>query len=146
MSNLMELSAIPIREATVGDYGTVWDENHHRGQGGKLLCVFASGTAVIENPFQERVVFEDAAAFVPRAAEEEQDDMRLKAWADYESGEGRQFEFDREDLELAYDIGWSEACRYGLRNDRDSMARYADSDVAPDWFDPADAGESWDGE
>ena len=24
-----------------------------------------------------------------------------------------------------------------------SLARYAHSDVAPDWFDPADAGEVW---
>lgn len=27
-----------------------------------------------------------------------------------------------------------------------SMELYADSDVPPDWFDPLDAGESWDGE
>lgn len=34
------------------------------------------------------------------------------------------------------------------REDRyeNSLERYADSDVAPEWFDPADAGESWDGE
>lgn len=24
-----------------------------------------------------------------------------------------------------------------------SLERYADSDIAPDWFDPADAGERW---
>lgn len=27
-----------------------------------------------------------------------------------------------------------------------SIERYADSDVAPGWFDPSYAGESWDGE
>jgi hypothetical protein len=35
-----------------------------------------------------------------------------------------------------------------LRQERyeDSMEQYADTDVAPDWFDPSYAGESWDGE
>lgn len=28
--------------------------------------------------------------------------------------------------------------------DPDSLERYANSDVAPSWFDPADAGERWD--
>jgi hypothetical protein len=33
-----------------------------------------------------------------------------------------------------------------LRQDRyeNSIERYADSDVAPSWFDPSYAGESWD--
>ena len=30
------------------------------------------------------------------------------------------------------------------QNDRSSVARYADSDCAPSWFDPAYAGEHWD--
>lgn len=29
------------------------------------------------------------------------------------------------------------------RSRETSLERYADSDVAPDWFDPADAGERW---
>lgn len=35
---------------------------------------------------------------------------------------------------------------YGERLDRyeNSLERYADSDVPPDWFDPAAAGERWD--
>jgi hypothetical protein len=31
-----------------------------------------------------------------------------------------------------------------LERFENSMERYADSDLAPDWFDPADAGERWD--
>lgn len=30
------------------------------------------------------------------------------------------------------------------RYEESELERYADSDVAPDWFDPADAGERWD--
>jgi hypothetical protein len=33
-----------------------------------------------------------------------------------------------------------------LRRRENSIERYADSDVAPSWFDPSYAGESWDGE
>ena len=35
---------------------------------------------------------------------------------------------------------------FDLRLERyeDSMEKYAQSDVAPSWFDPADAGERWD--
>jgi len=35
---------------------------------------------------------------------------------------------------------------FDLRLDRyeDIMEKYAQSDVAPSWFDPADAGERWD--
>jgi hypothetical protein len=31
-----------------------------------------------------------------------------------------------------------------LERYEDSMEKYARSDVAPSWFDPADAGERWD--
>ena len=31
-----------------------------------------------------------------------------------------------------------------LERFENSIERYADSDVAPDWFDPANAGERWD--
>ena len=30
------------------------------------------------------------------------------------------------------------------RHERSELARWAESDVAPDWFDPGDAGERWD--
>lgn len=30
-----------------------------------------------------------------------------------------------------------------LERRENSLEKYADSDVAPDWFDPADAGERW---
>lgn len=33
--------------------------------------------------------------------------------------------------------------RIDQANDRSSMEYYADSDVAPSWFDPTYAGESW---
>ena len=33
--------------------------------------------------------------------------------------------------------------RIDQANDPNSMEMYADSDVAPSWFDPADAGETW---
>lgn len=69
--------------------------------------------------------------------------FRVKAWNDYENGEDRCWEFPSEEAERAYAGGWSNAVRYGNRNS-DSIARYADSDVPPDWFDPSIAGESWD--
>ena len=39
---------------------------------------------------------------------------------------------------------WNE--RVDRRNDPNSMEMYADSDVAPSWFDPAAAGERWNDE
>ena len=40
------------------------------------------------------------------------------------------------------DKHWRE--RLDRYEDPDSLERWAHSDVAPDWFDPADAGERWD--
>ena len=37
---------------------------------------------------------------------------------------------------------WNE--RLDRYNDPNSLERYANSDVPPPWFDPADAGERWD--
>lgn len=39
------------------------------------------------------------------------------------------------------DQRWNE-----YENDKTSVARYANSDLVPDWFDPSAIGESWDGE
>lgn len=41
---------------------------------------------------------------------------------------------------------WPRCHKHGLQRLEDhenSMAKYADSDVEPDWFDPANAGERW---
>ncbi len=39
------------------------------------------------------------------------------------------------------DAHWAK--RLESYNDPQSLERYAQSDVVPDWFDPADAGEVW---
>jgi hypothetical protein len=36
--------------------------------------------------------------------------------------------------------------RWARYEDSESVERWADMATPPDWFDPADAGESWDGE
>jgi hypothetical protein len=46
-----------------------------------------------------------------------------------------------------YRHSWPRCAFHGekrLRDHENSIERYADSDVAPSWFDPADAGERWD--
>jgi hypothetical protein len=48
------------------------------------------------------------------------------------SGRGRAFPRCNRHADDAYE-----------RHERSELARWAESDVAPDWFDPADAGERW---
>lgn len=139
--DLTELSAISPASVKVGDRGTVWWGGC--GQGGTVTAIDPDGAIEITGPAGNVTKVTKPDRFVPAAAEAEQDQYRTYGWDDFENRNEHRDEFPSEAAELAYDIGWSDASRYGDRN-RDSIARYADSDVVPEWFDPTIAGERWD--
>lgn len=139
--NLIDLSAVSPATVKVGDEGTVWWGGC--GQSGTVTAVGTDGSIEITGPAGNPVTVAKPDRFVPAAAEAEADRFQDLGWNDWEASKDRRHEFPSEAAELAYSIGWSNAVRYGDRN-RDSISRYADSDVEPEWLDPGFAGERWD--
>lgn len=133
----------PAGELQVGDYITVWSPDGG-GLGGVVQNVLLdcepyrvellSGTARIERTLEitgpnvdrvERHQFMDADECINRS----EDCKGPVDWAGAPGGGS----FPRCDYHA--EKRWA---------NQSELERYADSDVAPNWFDPADAGEHWD--
>lgn len=146
----MSLPTYPIDTLTVGTECTVW--KGCRGQGGRVVALSNGehGTPIVDivSPVGETVRMVGASHFTLASDEHAAEAYRRRGWEDAEhdaerltwTAEGNAL---AEHLADAYDRGYSDGLRYGERN-ADSLARYADSDVAPTWFDPTACGERWD--
>jgi hypothetical protein len=131
---------IESSEATIGRKITVWYGQHlDCGQGG-VVVENTDDYIVIENPLGDRFRF-DWESFI-----------ELHAEVPYDADEC--LEYDPDKCSGSVEYRWTGGHQHWLRCEyhgdlrlehyENSMAKYADSDVAPDWFDPTYAGERWD--
>jgi hypothetical protein len=133
----MKTEIIGYAHATVGRDVTVWYGDGNRGQGGVVFANDATGITIIapgdRTCFYEWDQVDHITAEVPFDADE-----CLEYGPDC-SGP----------VELHWAGGqrsWPRCTHHGeQRRERyeNSLERYADSDVVPDWFDPTYAGERW---
>ena len=123
-----------------GTKGTVIYDDGNRGQGGEFIRLTGNGTAIIIDSLGEAREVPVPECFVLDTDITKATRDRHRGWEDYEAGNDRDWEAGS-----YYDYGWSDAVRHGNRN-RQQREDYPDSPIAPSWFDPADAGETWDEE
>lgn len=136
-----------LNKINVGDKGTIWFGGGNLGQGGTITSIYKHPdtnemAVAILTPLGDYIDILDPEWFEREDDRQAVDDARLAGWDDYESDKPFDPGYDEDHLCEAYSHGWSEAVKYGNKN-RDSIARYADSDVEPGWFDPSYAGERW---
>lgn len=149
----MKRLEIPLAAVTLGQEVTVWYEIERGfgvergfGQGG-VVTATGSGAITVTNPLGEEFAFAIGQVIDGRSFRSLEVEVPHEASECLDFGSGD----CAGEVSMWHSGGmngrsWPRCERHGearLRRHEESIERYADSDVAPSWFDPSYAGERW---
>jgi hypothetical protein len=133
-----------VKRPIIGSHVTVWkieDGNKTWGQGG-IVQTFVEPTLVILDPIDNLHTYDLTEGYeVEREVE-----IPITECIQYEEGVCRGKAQHFSPTGLSGPIRCDYHIEKRIESYENSMERYADSDVAPDWFDSSYAGESWNGD